>query len=167
MNPFTQAREKMGLSHNELAKQMNTTKETLINIEAGRYVRPPDWVIDFMVRKGADYLELTEGYDIFVKHTREGSFRFLGDPPYVTWSENPASQPFTKWRMIRGITIQDATRSLCISKESLRYFEQKAGRHQKTVPRALLEALHDCGYRRAERENLKNAYTRYLETIAS
>lgn len=171
MNPFKAHREKMGLSLDECARQLDTTKETLINLEAGRYVRPPDWITDWFVRRGAHYLELTNGYEEFVAETRRKNHRFLKDMPLEVWTEpyfNSSlipSNPFTAWREIHGLSIQEVSKRLCISKDSLRYFEQKRGRHQQSVPKALLEALKQCGYSANELNTLKTAYKTYLERV--
>ncbi len=160
----------MGLSHVELARQMGTTKETLINLEAGRYAKPPEWIIAWWTTRGSDYLSLTDGYEKFVADTRHQSHRFLGNPPYEFWTKpyfgERATHPFTKWRMLHGLSIQDVTKHLCISKDSLRYFEQKSGRNQKSVPKALIAALKDCGYTVSELDNLRTAYAAYLEVLA-
>lgn len=173
-NIFKSLRLASGLSHDALAKQMNTTKRALIWLEQGTYDRPlpvaltywlgPGQFLPGIKHSGIRVTELTliEGYESFKEQTRDQNRLYFGPSiSHLSYSAG-APHPFLQLKDAAGAVGNDNSsnalaKSLCIPQATLNLWERK-WRTQHSVPKTFQSVLLAIGYTRFEVRSLITGY---------
>ncbi len=155
INPFTALRNRLGWSHETLARKMFASRQALIRLEQGCFELPLPVAVDFWI-KNADRYDLgivTEGrllgdYEEFQSLIRQRHHKFFGQSLEVHTVAN-ASHPLRQLRLLcyggMGASVTEVAKALCVNQSTLQHWEKK-WRTQQSVPRAFLEVLVAIGY---------------------
>ncbi len=157
-NPFKAARNELNLTMMELAKQSGVSKQAIVRLEQGTFVKPLDAVAQYFTDQGYSYLSLRDAYEEFQHLTRQSNHLMFGNIVAVLsgWPEN--THPFRYIREPYGPTA--VAKALCISQASIEHFENRVA-HQTIVPQALQDVLNEIGYNRSEIAVLNDCYKHY------
>lgn len=173
-NIFKSLRLASGLSHDTLAKRMNTTKRALIWLEQGTYERPLPVALSFWLGPGQflsgiknsgiriTELTLIEGYEAFKESTREQNRHYFGPSISDVLFSAAALHPLLQLKnKARAVGNEDSSNSiakaLCLPQSTLNLWERK-WRTQHSVPKTFQAALLDIGYSRGQVREFVNGY---------
>lgn len=162
-NPFKELRESLNLTLEQLARQTALSKQAIIRCEQGTYSQPLPALMSFAVNRGENENDFTNRYNDFQYRTRYANAYLFGDSlpnrlEYRVYSADNLEHPF---RTIRGsYNPTEVAKALCVPQATITYFERKS-KQQKSVPKALIEALLMAGYTNADVSGLVAAYDSY------
>lgn len=179
VNIFRELRLASGLSHDVLAKRMNTSKRALIWLEQGTYEKPLPVALAFWLNAGRflpgvgnsgiriTELTLVEGYESYKEQTREQNRHYFGPSPcylhFGLGGLHPYAQLKARARACgNGDSTNEIAKALCIPQSTLSLWERK-WRTQHSVPKTFQEAMLAIGYTRAEVHNLVQGYPAWRE----
>lgn len=165
-----------GYTIQELADLAGISKQALIRTEQGCYTEPPERIVDYWVEKrDCDYTTLTNGYFLFVTHTRRRHEKLFGAFPDLVDFQHARQHPMKFLRSlwtnpfdetnIGTMNITEMAKLLCLSQSMLDHFENHP-RRQQTVPAPLVQALRDNTYTSYEVGQLQLAYEWYRDYIS-
>lgn len=144
INIFTELRNKLGLSHQQLATRLRLSKQALIRLEQGTFNQPLPTVVDYYVKShGYNELELTDAYEGYRQSMRKRHRILFGYQLQVI--TEVSEHPFRQLRFKANLNPSEVAKSLCIPQATIQHFERK-WKQQKTVPKDLQQAMHDIGY---------------------
>ena len=142
----------------QLANNVGMSTQALIRLEQGTFPRPLEPVIDFWVNNyGYSHLQILDAYDGYRSSQRTLRPRLFGDrvindPHIATLARHP-------FRVLRGeFGLTEVAKLLCVPQATLQHFEKK-WRTQQSVPRELIAALLENGYRAGEIRTFAETYT--------
>lgn len=160
INPFTELRQDLDLSHQRLAEHIHVSKISLIRLEQGIYPDPLPSVLHYFVSQGHSELALTDSYYDFQALTRKHYFKLFGDDLSID-PENP-THPLAQLRRAgdgsyRDLSVMQVSKYICVAQSTLQYFESR-WRVQKSVPKSFAIALQANGYTSSEINTFCDAY---------
>lgn len=157
-NFLKELRESLSYTVQGAADEMGISKQALIRLEQGTFEhilpRALNW---YLIKFGVSELTLTDSYEEFQNKTRQRSGRLLGD---LNVPLDTPEHPLRYLRRLHDINPTELAKALCIPQATIVYFERKP-KLQKSVPKCLVNALLQCGYRNYEVDNFKASYTIY------
>lgn len=179
VNIFRELRLASGLSHQQLAVEMRTSKRALIWLEQGTYDRPLPVALNFWLNEGRflpgiknsgiriTELTLVEGYELFQEETRELHRGYFGasllDLNFDALCPSPCIQLRDKARRAgNDDSLNAIAKALCVPFANLSTWENK-WRTLQSVPKTIQSALLAIGYTRYEVKRLVDGYVIWRE----
>lgn len=161
-NPFKELRESHDLTVELMAKKMGISKQALIRLEQGCYVEPLPTALNYCASAfPVTEYQLTVDYEAYQKLKRQSAHRYFG--PIVT--KLSGAHVIHPMRVLRGtINPTQVAKDLCIPPSTLTYFERNVIQ-QKSVPKVILNVLHEIGYKDHEIETLIMAYDCFRTSV--
>lgn len=162
-NPFKELRESLNLTLEQLALKTALSKQAIIRCEQGTYSQPLPALMSFALSRGENEHDFTNRYSDFQYRTRYANAYLFGRTlpnrlEYRVYSADNLEHPF---RTVRGTyNPTEVAKALCVPQATITYFERKA-KQQKSVPKALIEALLMAGYTNNDVSGLVEAYSNY------
>ena len=162
-NPFKELRESLNLTLEELARKTALSKQAIIRCEQGTYSQPLPALMSFAFNRGENEHDFATRYADFQHRTRHANAYMFGDSlpnrlEYRVYSADNLEHPF---RTVRGAyNPTEVAKALCVPQATITYFERKS-KQQKSVPKALIEALLMAGYNNNDVSGLVAAYDSY------
>ncbi len=144
------------LQHNytleALAKELRVSKLVLIRLEQGTFSRPITVVMDHWVDNyGVNYKSILDAYDSYRSNQRTSNPRCCGD------LRADPSNDVHPLRQLRNDGPTALSKLLCVPQATLQYFEKKWKR-QQSVPKELIAALLENGYKGSEIRHFQETY---------
>lgn len=178
-NPFRVLRLNANLTIQDLTELTGVSKQAIIRLEQGTYSEPVDRVLNFWIEQGArynqdtDYVSLVNRYEHYQEVIRKRHARIFGNMPMHSWFKQHLDQhPFTLLRSLwqdpeslsdtplGSMNVTECSKLLCIPQSVLDHFDNRIVR-QGSVPKPLITALRQNGYRSDELFIFEQAYTDY------
>jgi hypothetical protein len=119
--------------------------------------------MSFFSDRGENEHELEAAYQDFQHRTRYANAYIFGEhlPRKLEYRVYEASNLEHPFRTIRGTyNPTEVAKAICVPQATITYFEQKSIQ-QKSVPKALVEALLMAGYNHTDVGGLVEAYNNY------
>jgi DNA-binding XRE family transcriptional regulator len=160
-NPFRRFRTELGLSQKDFAKKCGVSKHAVLRLEQGMYDRPLPAVMQYIVENSdLSYYALVADYEDFQKAVSSESELIFGPMALNLMNCPRGTHPLTFLRNKYGYNQTSLAKALCISQTVVNNFEAKYVT-QHTVPRQLLDALRDNGYKHSALVALEEWYEAY------
>lgn len=170
LNPFTRLRNSLELSHEELARQMYTSKQSLIRLEQGCYDKPLPVAVDWWVNYGAvTELQITDAYEEFQQLTRTRHHQYFGPELQIDYTSVIADHPLRQLcnsHPYFPVNVTEVAKSLCLPQATLQHW-QKKWRTQQSVPRTFQSVLMEIGYSKYQVKDFNEAYYNWRQTQLS
>lgn len=159
LNPITEQRNELGLSHEVFANKVGCTKQAIIRLEQGCYEQILPAVLLFLVNDiGCNELSLVDAYEGFREDTRKQHYRYFGDFAPDTFST--LLHPFICLRHNVNASTTKVAKDLCLSQATLSHWE-KHWKTQQSVPKSFVNCLKEIGYNDFEIHSLRKAYKEF------
>lgn len=163
-NPLREVRLQESLGLQEMADLIGISKQALIRLEQGTY----DTILPVVLEYYRDNFHLSElalmdGYESFQEKQRARHFHYFG-PTLVPEALNIREHPLRILRRLINVTPTEVAKDLCLPHATLTYFERKA-KQQKSVPKSLINVLHEIGYSTSQINEFHRAYDKYREYV--
>ena len=155
-NPFQSLRLRCNMTLGELAAYSRIDIRALNRSEYGMYTNPLPGLVDYWVGRGL----ISEGvlvseYEDYQHEVRKFNKHLLG--PELTFDKVKFVHPLRQMRQANYFELTAFCKALCLPLDTVQYFEKK-WRVQKSVPKQLIVALNQAGYRRNQLETFKDEY---------
>lgn len=162
INPFRNLRLRARMTLGELATYSNIDIRALNRSEHGLYTNPLPALVAFWVNKGV----ISEGtlvteYEDFQVAVRHHNHRCLG--PNLSFHTYSNIHPLRQLRAANHFKLLEFCKALCLPLDTVQYFEKK-WRVQKSIPKGLMLALNQAGYRQGELDSFKENYAHWRST---
>lgn len=161
LNPFKELRETHNFTVELMAAKIGITKQALIRLEQGTYAEPLPTALTYCASAFpiSEY-ELTLRYEAYQIAQRQKNRRYFGDFKDFHSEVHPM-------RLLRGTTNPtQVAKDLCIPQATLTYFERNVVQ-QKSVPKVIVNVMHEIGYSDAEISYFKEAYEVYRQRLVA
>ena len=156
INPFTELRNSLNLSHARLAEICFVSKQALIRLEQGTFSDPLPSVVDYYVHNhDQSELHLRDAYIAFQEATRKRYANLFGDNLSV--DVTAPDHPLRQLRYRKKLNPTELAKMLCIPQATLDHFEKK-WKTQQSVPKQLCAALFQLNYPSSAVEEFKKSY---------
>lgn len=163
-NPFKLLRESHDFTVELMAKKIGISKQALIRLEQACYVEPLPSALNYCASAfPVSEYQLTIDYEAFQQLKRQKAHRYFGDiQEKLSLAYSTATHPM---RVLRGSTNPtQVAKDLCIPPATLTYFERNVVQ-QKSVPKVIINVLHEIGYTSAEIDALIEGYDSYRKQL--
>ena len=126
----------------EMAARIGISKQALIRVEQGTFDRILPSVLDYYT-SNYPYTELllVDSYEDYQTKQRARHYHYFGPNLEVSLEVHP----FRELRLRIDVTATEVAKDLCLPQATLTYFEKKI-KHQKSVPKGLVNVFHEIGY---------------------
>lgn len=168
VNPIKAARLHLGYSQVHFAKNCGTSKQLVIRAEQGCYPDIPPAIFNYLrfhTKLDLDSTEFRATYCAFQHQQRKFAYGML-EKPYDFLINSPSEHPFIAWREYSNLNQTQVAKNFCVHPSVLFKFE-KQPHLLNDLPEQLVDALLDSGYAPALITELRTAYRRYKDYLAS
>lgn len=164
-------RERLKLSQQKLADQIQCSKLVILKTEQGNYPNIPPVVMDYWVGRGESELRLADTYSEYQAAVRYHYSYLFGSVLLVVSShpghpsgsdevEHPLKQLMS--HMAYNLSINEVSKRMCVAQSTMQYFLKK-WRSQQTVPVGFCEALLGMGYSQTQVSHFCRVYEQWRE----
>jgi DNA-binding XRE family transcriptional regulator len=166
-NPFRKFRTELGISQTEFGKKCNVSKHAILRLEQGAYDKPLPAVVEYVLANtDLNHATLLNDYEAFQKAVRAEEPLIFGNMALDLMSKPRTQHPLTYLRRKYDLNQTELAKKLCVSQTVINNFEGK-WQTQHTVPRQLLDALSDNGYKHSALVALEEWYEAFRTTSLS
>jgi len=158
-NPLKVLRKRAGRTIDQVAARAEVSRQFVIRSEQGVYSEPPASLLGFYSSiLDVSVAQVTNDYFNFQRATRQANYGRLIEPWAFTAVGAVGEHPFTRWRLMSGISSAAGVCKLfCVHPASLNKFE-KHPEQCAVVPDQLAKALLESGYKASTLADLESAY---------
>lgn len=160
-NPFTSIRENLGLTADQVARDLNMHRNSVLRTEQGQYDAPPEDLLEYYGLAGTMREGTLRAYNSWRVLMRQANYGLLFDTNLTaqTSLEGTAPQhPFKTWRLSSGVkALNTIAKAFALHQGILFRYESQSERCSVTPP-VIIEALRDSGYSDYRVEELESMF---------
>lgn len=164
-NPFTSIREDLGLTADQVARDLNMHRNSVLRTEQGQYDAPPEDLLEYYglastMREGT--LTAYSSWRVLIRQANFGLLHIAKLGTQTEWSipldHSNITHPLKFWRQTSGVkALNTIAKAFALHQGILFRYESQSERCSVT-PSVIIEALRDSGYSDTVVEQLETAF---------
>lgn len=169
LNPFTSIRLDLGLTVDEVARDLSMHRNSILRTEQGQYDYPPQDLLDYYAINSSSTLAAYETWRTLIRKANYGLLHVARLGHLTEWNipldPSHETHPFKFWRQVSGVTaLNTIAKAFALHQGILFRYESQSNLCAST-PSPIVNALLDSGYSPNVISQLELAFERYKATV--